>query len=152
PVQNWRSSLHAVVADQAGDGTIHLAVQPGERLNRDFILRYQLGAETIQTSLTLVPDAPEAGEGTYLLTVVPPTRQARVQKPRDVVLVLDRSGSMSGWKIVAARRALGRMIDSLTESDRFAVVAFDDTMETPPALAEVLLEATDRQRFRTLEW
>jgi Ca-activated chloride channel family protein len=152
PVQNWRSSLHAVVADQAADGTIRLAVQPGERLNRDFILRYQLGAETIQTSLTLVPDAPEAGEGTYLLTVVPPTRQARVQKPRDVVFVLDRSGSMSGWKMVAARRALGRMIDSLTERDRFAAVAFDDTMETPPALEDVLLEATDRQRFRTLEW
>jgi Ca-activated chloride channel family protein len=152
PVQNLRSSLHAIVADQVDDGLVRLAVQPGERLNRDFILRYQLGTETVQTSLTLVPDAADAREGTYLLTVVPPTWQARMQKPRDVVFVLDRSGSMSGWKMVAARRALGRMVETLTERDRFAVVAFDDRIETLSAAPQALVEATDRQRFRTLEW
>jgi Ca-activated chloride channel family protein len=157
PVQNLRSSLHAVIAEQAQNGTMHITVQPGERLNRDFILRYQLGAEAIQTSLTLVPDAAAPGEGTYVLTVVPPNATASVcrpseQKPRDVVFVLDRSGSMGGWKMVAARRALGRMVDALTEADRFAVVAFDDRMETPGMASAELMPATDRQRFRTIEW
>jgi Ca-activated chloride channel family protein len=163
PLQNLRSSLHAVVTDQVDDDTIRIKVQPGERLNRDFILRYQLGAEKIQSSLTLVPDATDPQEGTYLLTVVPPAQQPRPAKPRDVVFVLDRSGSMGGWKMVAARRALGRMVDALTERDRFAIIAFDDTIETPPAIqkSEVesqenqhleLFAATDRQRFRAIEW
>jgi Ca-activated chloride channel family protein len=158
PVQDLRSSLHAVVTDAVEGGTMRIKVQAGERLNRDFILRYQLGSETIQTSLTLVPDAGDSHEGTYVLTVVPPAECARAQKPRDVVFVLDRSGSMAGWKMVAARRALGRMVDTLTERDRLAVVAFDDTMETPPSPAAranepaQLVEATDRQRFRTIEW
>ena len=45
--------------------------------------------------------------GTFALTLVPPRNAPVGQKPRDVVFVLDRSGSMSGWKMVTARRALG---------------------------------------------
>ena len=48
-----------------------------------------------------------------------------------MVLVLDRSGSMSGWKMVAARRAAARIVDTLTAADRFAVLAFDDRVEQP---------------------
>ncbi len=47
------------------------------------------------------------------------------------MLLLDRSGSMEGWKMVAARRAMARMIDTLVDADRFAVLAFDDRIETP---------------------
>jgi len=39
---------------------------------------------------------------------------------------------MGGWKMIAARRALGRMIDTLLENDRFTVYAFDEIVETPP--------------------
>ena len=34
--------------------------------------------------------------------------------------------------MVAARRAMARMIDTLGDADRFAVLAFDDRIETPP--------------------
>jgi Ca-activated chloride channel family protein len=59
---------------------------------------------------------------------------------------------MGGWKIVAARRALARMVDTLTEQDRFAVYAFDDVIESPPGCDGGLLPATDRQRFRAVEF
>jgi len=65
---------------------------------------------------------------------VPPALQVDetlTQRPRDVVLLLDRSGSMNGWKMVAARRTIARMVDSLVDADRFAVLAFDDGIETP---------------------
>ena len=70
-------------------------------------------------------------EGTYLLTVLPPAPQAP-PRPTDVVLLLDRSGSMGGWKMVAARRAAARIVDTLTDADRFAVLTFDDLVDTPP--------------------
>ncbi|MFC1523340.1 VWA domain-containing protein [Thermodesulfobacteriota bacterium] len=44
----------------------------------------------------------------------------------DMVVVLDRSGSMQGPKINDARQAILRLIDSLTEKDRFALVSYSD--------------------------
>src|SRR5262249_39076947 len=56
---------------------------------------------------------------------------------------------MEGWKMVAARRAAARMIDTLTSRDRFCVLAFDDIVEFLPQRA--LADATDRTRFRAVE-
>ena len=151
PVSELRSSLHTAVIEQ-GQDSWRCCVQPGERLDRDFILRFRVADQAIRTSLILHADA-EGDGGTFLLTIVPPAGQGAARQPRDVVFVLDRSGSMGGWKMIAARRALGRMIDTLTAEDRFTVYAFDDKVEAPPAFAGPgLVAATDRQRFGALEF
>ncbi|MEN3535661.1 VIT domain-containing protein [Microbispora sp. ZYX-F-249] len=182
-----RSSLHEV--DREGD-TIRL--RPGERLDRDFILRLAFDASS---SLALVPDhatggtmgnATDAGpaekgttgedttgggrgpavnavnavnavsaadaadaQGTFVLTLLPPPLDISRSAPRDVVLLLDRSGSMTGWKMVAARRAAARIVDTLTRHDRFAVLSFDSVVER--AFSGGLVEASDRNRYRAVE-
>ncbi len=153
-------TLHSVVVEQGPPCLVRLL--PGERLNRDFLLRIPLGGESLCSNLQLAfPD--DGAAAVFAVTVVPPRlQQAARTSSRDVVFVLDRSGSMSGWKIVAARRALGRMIDTLQPQDRFAVLAFDHLLEffagendaeqyasgSPPRL----LWASDRNRYRAVEW
>jgi len=139
-----RSSLPAA---SVGDGRVR--VQPGERANQDFVLRLRYGADDFNDSLVLVPDA-DGDEGTFQLTVLPPVGDATA-RPRDVVLVLDRSGSMSGWKMVAARRAAARIVDTLTAADRFAVLTFDDRIARPAGLPDGLAAANDRNRYRAVE-
>ena len=148
-----RCSLHAVAEQAAGDGHTIVRLRPGERLDRDFILRLALARhDQVATSLVLTPDpGEESAEGTFTLTLLPPDGADR-PRPRDVVLVLDRSGSMDGWKMVAARRAAARIVDTLTPADRFSVLCFDNVVERMPGAAERLAEATDRNRFRTIEW
>ncbi|MFI5459625.1 MAG: VIT domain-containing protein [Isosphaerales bacterium] len=155
PADDLRVSLFTVWGEERG-GMRRLILQPGERLDRDFILRFRLGGDSVRTSLSLHPDTGESGEGTFALTVVPPLLGEAMSRPRDVVFVLDRSGSMAGWKMVAARRAMARMIDTLNESDRFTVFAFDDRIETPQwggqdGLSQ-LIAASDHDRFKAVEF
>jgi Ca-activated chloride channel homolog len=144
-----RSSLHTVVEEER-DGVRTLRVEPGERANRDFVLRLEVGSAAVSTALTAVEDA-DGGRGTFALTLLPPVATGATT-PRDLVFVLDRSGSMGGWKMVAARRAVARMVDALTRRDRFAVLAFDNVIEAPPELGNRLWEATDHARFQAAEF
>jgi Ca-activated chloride channel homolog len=144
-----RSSLHTVVEEE-GDGIRTVRAAPGERANRDFVLRLQTGSAAVTTAVNAVEDA-EGGRGTFALTLLPPVG-ADAGSPRDLVFVLDRSGSMGGWKMVAARRAVARMVDALTERDRFALLAFDNLVEGPPELGNGLQVATDHARFQAVEF
>lgn len=147
PLTAVESSLHTVVTEQDGE-RVRIRLQPGERADRDVIVRLRMGAENaVTTSLAVRPD--DEG-GTFALTVLPPANTETV-RAKDVVLILDRSGSMQGWKMVAARRAAARVVDTLSTADRFAVLAFDNVIETPDGLSTDLTEATDRNRFRAVE-
>src|SRR4051794_2182187 len=144
PLHEVRSSLHTVVVDDH-----RIRIEPGERLDRDFVLRLAYGAPAEAAAAIATPD-PEGDGGTYQLTVLPPTDSGS-GPGRDVVLLLDRSGSMGGWKMAAARRAAARIVDSLTPADRLAVITFDHATEFPTGMPEGLAEATDRHRFRAVE-
>ena len=152
-----RSSLHAVDVETSGK-VRHIRLAYEERLNRDFILRFRLPAESLKCSALLIPDAKgktldkDSGDATLMVTIIPPQPKSLEMPPKDVVFVLDRSGSMGGWKISAARRAMARMVDTLHPRDRFGVIAFDTEMLTLGLDKEGLLPATDRNRFRAAEF
>jgi Ca-activated chloride channel family protein len=153
PVSHLRSSLHTVM-EQKQDKQLEIILGAGDRLNRDFILRWQLGdPKEISSRLVICPDHAEATVGSFLLTLIPPSQMPDSQRPRDVVFLLDRSGSMAGWKIVAARRAAARMIDTLTDQDQFKMIAFDSRLDYPPGQElKGLLRATDQHRFQAVSF
>jgi Ca-activated chloride channel family protein len=151
-LRNFRSSLHTVMEEEPAAGRRRFMLHAGERLNRDFILRFRVGESAICNALAVTPDADGLG-GTVQLTIIPPATSVAASRARDVVFVLDRSGSMAGWKIVAARRALCRMVDTLNATDRFAVVAFNDRVQFPRDMPIGFLKpANDRQRFTAIEF
>jgi Ca-activated chloride channel family protein len=156
PLAGIRCSLHAT-AEEAGESSRTIVrLRPGERLDRDFILRLAVAShDEVASALVLTRDPGEGdgegtAQGTFSLTLMPPDSTAP-QRPKDVVLVLDRSGSMGGWKMVAARRAAARIVDTLTDADRFAMLCFDNAVERVPDRSVGLTQASDRNRFRAIE-
>src|SRR5262245_50564036 len=97
PISGLASSLHAVT-DAVKAGVTVVELRPGERLDRDFILRWKVGDSQVRSCVFCADDADGAG-GTFVVTLVPPT-DGIAQRPRDVAFVIDRSGSMEGWKMI----------------------------------------------------
>ena len=93
-----------------------------------------------------------AGEdGFFMLWLAPPLRPEAVVE-KDVVLVLDVSGSMAGRKIEQAKAALRSVLGRLNPGDRFSVVAFSSGAESfapdlrPAAEAAGAIAFVDRLR------
>jgi len=90
------------------------------------------------------------GDADYLLAfVTPPGAEQVTQKPlpREVVFVIDNSGSMGGTSMVQAKASLAYALTRLQPTDRFNVIRFDDTMDvlfpaSVPADAAHVGEAT----------
>jgi hypothetical protein len=149
-LSDLRTSMHATVSEETADGKTVVRVQPGDRADRDFLLRFRVDRSQLAASAVVVADGREGtDEGTWTVTIIPPPEVA--SGPRDVVVVLDRSGSMGGWKMVAARRAAGRIVDMLDLGDRFCVLGFDNVVERPQGWT-ALVEASDRNRFAGVSW
>lgn len=133
------------------DGAGRWHVAPRQRLDRDCILRWSARGGDLAAHALFAANAPDGG-GTLALSVIPPQSAAVNARPRDVVILLDRSGSMAGWKMVAARRAAARLVDALDARDRFAALAFDDEVIAHDGGKPALHAATDRMRFAAVTW
>jgi Ca-activated chloride channel family protein len=68
------------------------------------------------------------GEDGYFMLTLSPGRNAGRAEPRDVTVVLDVSGSMSGEKIAQAKGALHGLLATLEADDRFRLVAFSNAV------------------------
>ena len=69
------------------------------------------------------------GEDGYFMLTLSPGAVRAAAEPRDVAVVVDTSGSMSGEKIEQAREALRQLLGSLGPKDRFRMVAFGNQVQ-----------------------
>lgn len=108
--------------------------------DRDLILTWTPHQETGRPTLgILLYDDPEDEQVYFLALVAPPTAYQPGSGPaREVILLVDHSGSMSGAKWEASDWAVNSFLSGLTERDRFALGLFHNTtqwFDRKPALA-----------------
>lgn len=90
--------------------------------NKDFILRYDVAGEAIQDAL--LTHRSEKG-GYFTLILQPPERvTAEDVTPKELVFVLDTSGSMQGFPIEKAKETMKLALDGLYPADTFNLITF----------------------------
>ncbi len=91
--------------------------------DQDFELVYTVSQEDVGLNLLTYREAPDDG---FFLLLVAPSVEADEDEviPRDIILVLDTSGSMAGEKLEQAKEALTYVLEHLNREDRFNVIAF----------------------------
>src|SRR2546421_4465968 len=129
PILSTYSPTHAITVNRAGDRSVTVTFDRNQaQLDKDFQLFYSVGDQEV--GLTALTHRPLSGEEGYFLFLISPRVEASQAQilPRDVVLVLDTSGSMAGVKMEQARKALKYCLDNLNPHDRFAVLNFSTSV------------------------
>jgi Ca-activated chloride channel family protein len=149
-VQNVYSPTHAITLKRTNDNEVAVHFDRNQGLlDKDFQLFYQLGDKDVGlTALTYRPISTEGGY--FMLLVTPKVEMAKdYQVPRDVVMVLDTSGSMRGVKMEQAKKALKFCVENLSAKDRFALLNFATTVNK---YRDGLLDATSEQLVQAGKW
>lgn len=116
---------HGVSVTPQEDGGWQVVLdEPDPRVDRDFELEWTLMERDRLSGGFFVEEF--EGRTHALLMLVPPAAWAPVHRRRELVLVIDASGSMQGEAIEQARTALIAALDRLQPGDRFNVIAFNN--------------------------
>ena len=114
--------------------------------NNNLQLFYQLGSDEVGLSVLSYQKGKEDG---YFLFIASPEFELDIKKqqPKDVLFVLDVSGSMEGEKIVQAKEALIYCLDRLHSNDRFNVIAFSTISKLFKEELQSVSSKDDARRF-----
>lgn len=127
------SSTHAIDVERKDAGRVLVRVQAGNGTGvgnggPELAVRYRVQAKDWALSAFVHRDP---GHDGYLVATVaaPDDLGDREIAAKDVTLVLDRSGSMSGEPLTRARLAALAVVERLRPADRLNVIAFDDDVD-----------------------
>ena len=114
---------YSLASTRDADGRLSLSWESGDGWSptTDFRLDLSGGEGLLSTRLLTYRPSDEAG---YFALLFAPAAQPAARVDRDLILVLDNSGSMEGEKIDQAKRAARFMLNRLGAGDRYGVVSF----------------------------
>jgi Ca-activated chloride channel family protein len=131
PVQDLNVANHQATIDRDGDRRARVTLDPADSLpNKDFLLRYDVTGKKPEMAVLAhtAKDSPEArrlGQG-YFLLMIQPQEDERLTRspPREIVFLVDVSGSMSGQPTAKVVEAMQRMLKLCRPIDTLQVITF----------------------------
>jgi Ca-activated chloride channel family protein len=124
PIAGVTVPSHRVTQTPRGKKAVDVSLTPDEKAggNRDFILRYRLAGDAIQSGISLFQ---QGNEKFFMAMIEPPkTVLPRAIPSREYVFVVDVSGSMHGFPLDTAKELMRDLVAELEPRDRFNVLLF----------------------------
>jgi Ca-activated chloride channel homolog len=133
PIATVYSPTHEIEVDRSGAGALDVRLAPGAETTAGSLrLSYLLEHGDVSAALYAYPDL--TGEGGYFLLLAgvparPPLEGNRPPMQREVILVLDHSGSMDGEKLAQVRAAALQVIGGLADGERFNLIVYNQAVD-----------------------
>ncbi len=149
PVDSIDSTTHEVIVENrtAAGAFIKLRNQ-NEIPNKDFILRWDVTGKKINDAL--LTHRGRDGQGYFTFVLAPPDQPAREDvTPKEIVFVIDTSGSMHGFPLDKAKEAMMAAIEGMHPRDRFNLITFsgDTHLLFPAPVAATQQNIADAKQF-----
>jgi Ca-activated chloride channel family protein len=148
PIKSLYSPTHEIDKEiRADEATCGFELN-NEALDRDFVLYYTVSEDDV--GLNLLTHRPGGDDGYFMMLLSP----GKLRDPgkiiaKDIVFVVDRSGSMKGEKIEQAKSALAYCVNSLNSSDRFNIVVFSTNVAS---YSDELVKASRTEKKKAMKF
>src|SRR6516225_3341769 len=143
PLASIYSPSHKVEIKRDGPNRAVIGYESkDEKPDTDFQLVYS--SDTRDVGLKLITYKPDADDGYFLLLAAPTIANETKPAAKDVVFVVDTSGSMAGAKLQQAQKALRFCVENLNTDDRFEIVRF--STEAEPLFRELVPADSDHRK------
>ncbi|RMH59567.1 MAG: VWA domain-containing protein [Candidatus Hydrogenedentota bacterium] len=157
PITKLVSPTHEIETLYPEPTTCEVTLKPknGYPADRDFILKYSLRGKEPQAGLLLLPpdvqteiDTTTDTSGYFLLLLEPPQRiETKTLPPRELLFILDVSGSMHGFPLEISKAVVRNLLLRLKPTDSFNILLFAGSSST---LADSPIPATPENLRRAL--
>jgi Ca-activated chloride channel family protein len=150
PIRALYSPSHDVAVAREGDRRARVTYERSRKTtqDRDFLL--YVGRSPADVGSSFLSSRAAGEDGTFLAVFAPSTEVPSDRRvPKDVVFVLDVSGSMAGPKMDQARKALVYGIRTLSAGDRFNAIAFSTGLNP---FRDALVDATGEVKEAAVRW
>lgn len=128
PLSEFASPSHALAIETTDRG-LSARFEKGRVIdNADLVIRYSLEGETLQAASLSHTD--ERGGFVTLMIEPPALLDANEVTPRELVFVIDTSGSMGGAPLRASKRFMTSALRGLRQNDYFRIIPFANTAST----------------------
>jgi Ca-activated chloride channel family protein len=130
-ISNIYSPSHDIDITRRSQKEAHISFEANQlEGNKDFVLYYSLGEQEINGSLLTF--RPRTDRDGYFIFMASPRFEVKQHNyvAKDVIFVMDNSGSMQGEKIEQAKDALRFCVNTLKERDRFEIISFNSTIQS----------------------
>ena len=123
PIDDIKGKSHEVELERLSAHSAHIRLKSEAMIpNKDFVLSYDVAGKNIEDALL----AHRSDKGGYFTLILQPPDRVTVEDvtPKELVFVLDTSGSMSGFPIEKAKESMKLALDGLYPTDTFNLITF----------------------------
>ncbi len=147
PIKAIYSPSHSIAVERSSETSALISFEATDvRPDTDFELYYTIADDDVGINLLSYRERGE--DGFFLLLVAPKMeKDTGAVIAKDVIFVLDTSGSMEGKKLQQAKDGLEFVLERLNEDDRFNIIAFDTSVTTYARSLRPASEVRDARRF-----
>jgi Ca-activated chloride channel family protein len=127
PIKKIRSVLHKVeIKSIEGSPRAQVSLADEDTIpNKDFILQYETAGSAVEDAVLTHATAKDGGFFTLILQ--PPDRPRQNQiAPKEMIFVIDTSGSQQGWPVEKAKETMKYCIENMNKDDTFQLLAFSN--------------------------